>query len=318
MKKNVLFLLLINLLLFTSSIIAQNKEEVRNIHIDKKKSLFSLHLPVAKSNSDKYIKIDMQYFFSDSKSMDLWRLSRGYYVTKNADNTYSNVYSKEFLYPGEWECAIMTTKDGQRNKDFMGGFHGYEKLTEVSLRVDGKDIDMATVGTFEGQTVTFTQHSQMFEYGTSRPVALHTKEYLITGSTINVKQSVEWIETMDVVDSYLTMLPIARSLTDGTQITDRLTIDDKPKVFDVSKTDKSLKIEGKNVSKVSIWGEESGLRVDTEVTFAPLLAGNKFFCSMYTPQDGYNKLYFNYSGKTTAKQGDIWTSNTSFHFSINK
>lgn len=44
--------------------------------------------------------------------------------------------------------------------------------------------------------------------------------------------------------------------------------------------------------KVRIWGRESGLFAEVEVDYEPWMPGNRFFCSMYTPQDGLQQTLF--------------------------
>lgn len=309
------FFLFIGYMVISSSASAQEDIKTNSILIDKKGTLLSIYLPAKnEANNNRYIRIDLQYFSNKEKRTNLWRLTRGYYVERTEDNTFRNLYSKEFIYPGEWEAAIMTTRDGKKNPDFMGGFHGYEELSLISLNIDDLDVDMAKIKKTKAQNINFTQHSLMYEYGTNRPVAKHIKKYFISGQTIKLDQTIEWLETMNVETAYTTMLPIARSLPDGSQITDCLTIGDNPKVFDVSKSDKTLNISDKNVNKVSIWGKESGLKVDVQIENNPLLNSNKFFCSMYTPQDGYNKLYSCYAQNYNTYKGEIWNTKTTYEF----
>lgn len=288
----------------------------RSLYIEKSKSVISMYLP-AGTDSTGYVRVDLQHFLNNSKRTDLWRLSKGFVVTRNRDNSFSNIYSKDCIYPGEWDCAIITKRNGKINDDAMGGFHGYEELTKATFSIDEREIELTTTGTFKAQTVQFTQHSIMFDYGTNHPIASHTKEYTIVGNTINMKQQVEWLKTTEIERAFLAMLPISRSLPDGTQITDRVQIEGDPTIYDVSKSNKDLDVSGKDIGKVSIWGQESGLQVDMEVQYKPLLSDNKFFCSMYTAQDGYNKLYFRFCGNRIVEEGTVWTSNNTYHFSLN-
>lgn len=80
-------------------------------------------------------------------------------------------------------------------------------------------------------------------------------------------------------------------------------MDDSERVYDVSRSDRTLSVEGRDVRKVRIWGRESGLFAEVEVDYEPWMPENRFFCSMYTPQDGYNKLYFDYCGNRVVSRG---------------
>ena len=68
--------------------------------------------------------------------------------------------------------------------------------------------------------------------------------------------------------------------------------------------------------KVRIWGRESGLFAEVEVDYEPRIPGNRFFCSMYTPQDGYNKLYFDYCENRNVSRGEIWKSEARYRLGI--
>lgn len=200
--------------------------------------------------------------------------------------------------------------------DFTGGFHGYEELTEADLSLDGEPLDLARVENGTGREVKFRQVSQMYEYGTDRPIAEHIKELTFSADGITVVQQVSWLEEVEVDNMKLAMLPIARSLSDGTQITDRLVMDDSERVYDVSRSDPTLSVGGQDVRKVRIWGRESGLFAEVEVDYEPRIPGNRFFCSMYTPQDGYNKLYFDYCENRNVSRGEIWKSEARYRLGI--
>lgn len=309
--KKILFLLAVGLL---GSCSAQTTaaDEVLFVKTPSKVSLF---LPCTGHNA-RYIRVDMDYFLNPAKHTRLWRLTRAYDVERTEDYTFENRLSKEFVYPGEWECAFMQLKEGRRMPDFTGGFHGYEELTEADLSLDGEPLDLARVENGTGREVKFRQVSQMYEYGTDHPIAEHIKELTFSADGITVVQQVSWLEEVEVDNMKLAMLPIARSLSDGTQITDRLVMDDSDRVYDVSRSDPTLSVGGQDVRKVRIWGRESGLFAEVEVDYEPRIPENRFFCSMYTPQDGYNKLYFDYCEKRNVSRGEIWKSEARYRLGI--
>ncbi len=285
------------------------------VFLEKTPSKISLYLPCA-GHDTRRIRVDMDYFLNPAKRTRLWRLTRAYDVERAGDSAFRNRLSKEFVYPGEWECAFMQLKEGRRMPDFTGGFHGYEELSEASLSLDGQPQELARRGSGEGREVKFRQVSQMYEYGTDRPVAEHIKELTFSTDGIEVVQQVTWLEEIEVDNMKLAMLPIARSLSDGTQITDRLVMDDSERVYDVSRSDRTLSVEGRDVRKVRIWGRESGLFAEVEADYEPRMPENRFFCSMYTPQDGYNKLYFDYCGNRVVSPGEVWKSEARYRLGI--
>lgn len=83
----------------------------------KTPSKVSLFLPCA-GHEARYIRVDMDYFLNPAKCTRLWRLTRAYDVERTGDYTFQNRLSKEFVYPGEWECAFMQLKEGRRMPDF--------------------------------------------------------------------------------------------------------------------------------------------------------------------------------------------------------
>ena len=105
----------------------------------KTPSKVSLFLPCA-GHEARYIRVDMDYFLNPAKCTRLWRLTRAYDVERTGDYTFQNRLSKEFVYPGEWECAFMQLKEGRRMPDFTGGFHGYEELSEVGADYYVSDV----------------------------------------------------------------------------------------------------------------------------------------------------------------------------------
>lgn len=309
--KKILFLLAAGLF-GSSSAQTIAADEVLLVKTPSKVSLF---LPCA-GHDDRYIRVDMDYFLNPAKHTRLWRLTRAYDVERTGDYAFRNRLSKEFVYPGEWECAFMQLKEGRRMPDFTGGFHGYEQLTEVCLSLDGEPQELARAGNGTGREVKFRQESQMYEYGTDRPIAEHIKELTFSADGITVVQQLTWLERVEVGDMKFVMLPIARSLSDGTQITDRLVMDDSERVYDVGRSDRTLSVEGRNVRKVRIWGRESGLFAEVEADYEPRMPGNRFFCSMYTPQDGYNKLYFTHCENRIVSRGETWKSEARYRLGI--
>ena len=265
---------------------------------------------------NRYLQIRLQRMTNPDKRMDLWRLTRAFDVEKHGEFQFSDRLGEEIIRPGEWECAIMLSQNGQKMADLMGGFHGYELFTGVEAQLDGKDMDLTQNEKLTGSEFCFEQRSTMYLYGTDRPMANHLKRYRITAEGIELHQEVEWLEDAQVENAYLTMLPIVRAQKNGTQITDRLTMGDNPKVYDVSQTSSSQRVKENGIKKAKIWGEESGVMAEVTVLYEPELSGNSFFCSMYAPQ--YNKLYFDFCRRYSAKKGEIWKADTIFKLDIIK
>ena len=263
---------------------------------------------------DRYLRICLRRMTDSSKRMDLWRLTRAFDVERRGDSGFADRLGEEIVRPGEWECAVMLSEEGRRMADFMGGFHGYELFTGVEARLDGRDIDLTRNEKLNGAELCFEQRSVLYLYGTGRPVANHLKRYRFIPAGIELQQEIEWLEDARVENAYLTMLPVVRSQRNGRQITDRLSMEGDPEEYDVSRTDRNLKVGGDGVEHVKIWGRESGVTAEVTVRYEPELPGRRFFCSMYSPN--YNKLYFDFCRQYAAKKGEIWKANTIFKLDI--
>ena len=263
---------------------------------------------------DRYLRICLRRMTDSSKRMDLWRLTRVFDVERRGDSGFADRLGEEIVRPGEWECAIRLSEEGRRTEDDMGGFHGYELLTEVKAEVDGKRLDLSRSERYSGRVLLFEQRSVMYLHGTDRPRAKHLKRYRITAKGIELLQRIEWLADTRVETARMPMLPIVRSQRNGRQITDRLSMEGDPEEYDVSRTDRNLKVGGDGVEHVKIWGRESGVTAEVTVRYEPELPGRRFFCSMYSPN--YNKLYFDFCRQYAAKKGEIWKANTIFKLDI--
>lgn len=278
----------------------------------------NIYVKGSKKESNKYIQHRLYNAKNTAKNLNVWRVVNSYLAERTGKYVFSNILSKEFIYSGEWECAIKQTVNGVPKADFMGGFHGYEELTEAKAWADGKEIVLGSTVNLTAYNVTVQQTSVLYEYGTKNPVAEHLKYYVFSKDKIHLYQEVKWLKSIDVVNSYLAMLPIARSLPDGTAITDRGTMEGNPTVFNIGVPNASLPFKGANVRSANVWGEASGISASLSTAFSPLLPGNNFMCSMYTAQDGYNKLYFDFSGKYTTSIDEVWKSTATYVIDINK
>ncbi|MDO9634292.1 MAG: right-handed parallel beta-helix repeat-containing protein [Paludibacter sp.] len=277
----------------------------------------NIYVKGSKEASNKYIRHRLYNAKNTAKNLNVWRIVNSYLTERTSVYNFSNILSKEFIYSGEWECAIRQTVNGVPKSDFMGGFHGYEELVDVNAWADGKKISLGTTINLTAYNVTVDQNSILYEYGTKNPVAEHLKHYVFSKDKIHLYQEVKWLKSINVVNSYLAMLPIARSLPDGTAITDRGTMEHNPTVFNIGVPNASLPFKGTNIRSARVWGEESGISASLTTVFFPLLPKNSFMCSMYTAQDGYNKLYFDFSGSYTTTVDEVWESTAIYEIDIN-
>ncbi len=265
-------------------------------------------------SGDRFVQVSLQHMTDPAKRTDLWRLTRAFDVERRGDSGFADRLGEEIVRPGEWECAIRLSEEGRRTEDDMGGFHGYELLSEVKAEVDGKRLDLSRSERCSGRVLLFEQRSVMYLHGTDRPRAKHLKRYRITAKGIELLQRIEWLADTRVETARMPMLPVVRSQRNGRQITDRLSMEGDPEEYDVSRTDRNLKVGGDGVEHVKIWGRESGVTAEVTVRYEPELPGRRFFCSMYSPN--YNKLYFDFCSPRDVKKGEKWKIRTTYILDI--
>lgn len=239
---------------------------------------------------------------SVGSNSDLWRI-----YTAHLCDTNFNV-GTQIVNEGEWECAIYHTNDTQAagvTKDFVGGYHGDELLTDVYFLVNGvrKNQDFTVTGKAKSREITLVQKSIIYFQGTNTPLAEHLKIVNFTKDAINVKQQLKVLTEVTVNPFYMCMLPIMR-LSDGIQVTDAssrsddyfISIDDNsvgglPRRY--STVDKPLIIRQ--------WGTATGFSSKTTIhKMTQLVQTNNAFIQLLTSGASYNKLYVSPTNVNTA------------------
>ncbi|HII4363140.1 hypothetical protein [Vibrio parahaemolyticus] len=260
-------------------------------------------------HSNRYLEYNLKHIVNDEINADLWRLYELYEV-ENTSNvkpySFIRVYSgKPIANAGEWEAAIREVGAG----DFMGGYHGDERLTSVSLSVDGKQVSISE-SQFVASNVSFYQVSKLYSWYTGEVVAFHEKEYKFTQSGIELDQRVEWLDSLNLSRAYLTMFPIKRKIdyTKGAQITDISWSWPSGKVQDVSYPGFKLNISHDD-NEIWLEGAESRFRAEIKMNSRPFLPG---YSSFVTNSDTYNKAYFDISGNYKTTPGEVWETNSTY------
>lgn len=251
------------------------------------------------------------------QNQNLWRLYEVYtYKQENDEIIQDKPYC--IINWGEWECALQI-KD---TPDFHGGFHGYEHITKLVVKLNGEVFDINNeTDLIEAEKFEFIQYSNIYRQGTrDELVAEHIKHYTFENGALSLKQELVWHQDVTILRAYLAMLPIRRTSDDtpkGEQLTDRVIVDKFDEVFDITKIDHETKVsimfeeELKDITYAKIWGEESGLYAEMTVK-CDLLPTNTFAVQN---ADCYNKLYFSYAGGKTGhdvKTGEKWQLETKY------
>ncbi len=255
------------------------------------------------------------------QNRDLWRLYELY-----AFNYKDGKMEQRFPFPlvsaGEWECAIKITN----TPDFHGGFHGYERLTEVTLSADGKVIDITVPSSLWVNSVDFIQKSTIYKQGTlDDAVASHVKKYSFKKGALTLSQEIVFNSQYDISYAYLTMLPIRRTHNkrpDGIQISDRFSVNGEAAVYNITEIGHTTPYSPSPspapiVRSVKIWGEALG--VTAEVSLSGNMTDSATF--MVQNNETYNKLYFSHAGAGKSyltKKDEKWETETVYEIYMTK
>ena len=132
------------------------------------------------------------------------------------------------LVPG----AVPSGKEGEYYAaDFIGGYHGDERLTEVALRADGEALALSEIAPTvrRCEKLCFSQRAILYRWGTSTaesfgsPVAEHAQELTVTANGIRHRQELTWLRDDFHIrrsNCYLQMFTMRRE-TNGAPVCER-------------------------------------------------------------------------------------------------
>ena len=259
-----------------------------------------------------YIGQDFVHSYNTTINADVWRLDSSSIYTKNYDNSFTKFKNFKIINVGEWECALKEAGA----KDFIGGLaHGDEIMSDMLFLLDGLPIDLTSNGIYTGNKITILENSVMNRVDRlDDKVAKHVRYYEITKDDIIITQKVEWLQSLTMDKSYLTMLPIARTVgntEDGEYITNKGFKNNYFNILDLSYGHNNVLYEN-GVSEAVIWNDGAGYKVFAKVE---ILESNELpNASMaFSGAPNYNKIYFDYCGdgyKTSV--GEIWNNKTRY------
>lgn len=266
--------------------------------------------------SNHFIEYELERNEDPSKRMDVWRLVNLYDVIPSKESE-PLAFSREFngesiVTSGEWECAII--EDGAN--DFMGGYHGYEELESYALIIDGERVtDFDSFELIIAKELIFKQESSLISQLTGDTAASHVKEFSFTSEGLDLKQTVGWLDEIEVKSAYLTMFPIKRTLSKlpEIQVTDEAQRE-STNTYEYIAT-KDFSIKRTKDEKVFITGDDSGFYGNITLRRNINLPNYSVFVSNASQ---YNKVYFDFSGKHKTVKGESWETNSTYDLYINR
>ena len=255
-----------------------------------------------------YIGQDFVHSYNHTINSDVWRLDTAYIYTKNENNSFTKFTQSPIINVGEWECALKEAEA----IDFMGGIaHGDEIMSDVLFLLDGSPIDLTSDGGYIGNKINILENSVLNRVDSpDDKVAKHIRYYEITKDDIIITQKVEWLQSLTMDKSYLTMLPIARtvgSTEDGEYITNKGFKNNYFNVLDLSYGHQNGLYEN-GVSEAVIWNDGVGYKVFAKVE---VLESNELPNAnmAFSSSSSYNKIYFDYCGYGyETSVGEIWNN----------
>lgn len=252
-----------------------------------------------------YLGTVFKHCISPSINANIWRLGAVYIYTKS-DDEFTQYTDHQMVNGGEWECALKE----KGASDFIGGMaHGDEMMSDILFLIDGKPVDLSVSRTHIGKKITILEHSTLNRVDTPNDiVANHVRHYEITKDDIVITQEVEWLQSLTMGKSYLTMLPIKRTTddtADGIYITNKGFKNKYFNVLDLPYNHPNGAYQ-KDVTEATIWNDGPGYQMYAKVE---ILETNELPNSdmAFANAVQYNKIYFDYCGDGYVTQvGEVW------------
>ena len=166
----------------------------------QKYSSFNLYLPLERE--DHFAEYRFEYNINppdeslgygegpnNPANREFYRINKAY-VTKKVGEGYEFVPVFRALQGGEIGLALREVGAG----DFVGGVHGDEVFTDLSLTLDGKEIPLCGEFFESFESFEFFERSEIFRCNTpAEKIILHTQRYSVLGDTLKLYQDIEWI-----------------------------------------------------------------------------------------------------------------------------
>ena len=309
---------------------------------------FNVYVQTTHSSGKYFIRYNFTYEYNAHDATLTWstgvntetnrsnyRIKTAQIVEKTGAQTFSDVY--EILQGGEISLAIKEyDPDGKAMAgDFVGGYHGDENLTFVSLVLDGsREVSLlnGVAGFYNCTTVEFKQESVINRCHTpNEPVMNHVQHYLVDTNGVQLLQQVEWLvdDFTTSSQSYLQMFTLYRTnpKNKSDYLTTRLNLLDEDGnpisgFNNVDLTDSrfnggsSVDLEKTTVARYAeYFGEEKGIYAKAGFQFVDQSCRlQSALVSIRT--NGDSKWYPSFGGVTPSR-GDVWTINSIYYIDYN-
>ena len=240
---------------------------------------------------------------------------------------------KDVLSSGEITLAIKEASSADNTVgDFIGGYHGDEKLTSFTMTADGVEYTPgAEAKVVACDELSITQVSELYRWavpaGTKGTVAEHTQAYTIDKEGMKVDRSLKWLVGDFVIDNaYAVMFTMKRLSSLGSAICETVGIYDANGVLldsqtvsaDTDVTSQYSVLYNDDTREVRYSSADSGFSatVGFEIESGAVVKEGKNYVSIRKNSVGDNKWYVAFESAEngqTPVAGEVWNFSTYFH-----
>ncbi len=293
----------------------------------KKYSDFNLYLSAG--DEDIYTEYRFRYFIdpintelhygigpNNPANRELYRIHKAYVVKKEGENFFPLFRA---LSGGEIAFALREVGAG----DFVGGVHGDELMSEVALRVNGRDIPLDTEYFCEVESFSFFERSTLCRCNTpEEKLMIHTQTYGIDEDKLTLSQDILWIgDGGEIQHAFTPMLTAQRLMAEDreTVISDMVELYspdgslaascDTSEFGPLGKGEGVMKCEGIKATSVRVYGRESGFSAEAGYIIRDGSIDEDSVCSQLWIRYGNaldNKVYFDIAKGLAPKKGVEW------------
>lgn len=269
---------------------------------------------------------------NDPANREFYRINKAYIVRKDGENF---VPLFRALSGGEIGLAIREEGAG----DFVGGVHGDERLSEVRLTANGREMPLDRP--FFGEITSFSFYERSTIYRCNTPenkLMIHTQSYGVDGDKLTLSQNVLWTSDGKRIQSaFMPMLTAQRFCVEDkcTVLSDTVEFyapDGRLlECFDTSPYGLDGEHEGGEpwvmrcndtpATSVRVYGKESGFSADVGyVVRDNSIPGSQIRTSLCIRFSNAldNKIYFDIAKGTQPKQGTEWKSDVFYRIRYTK
>ena len=250
------------------------------------------------------------------------------FVCERRENGFAPLFRA--LQQGEIGLAFREEGAG----DFVGGYHGDELLTAVSLTVDGRELPLCKPFSGEIESFSFSQDSIITRCNTPlESIISHKQCYTVSGDRLLLSQSVTWIaDARPLTAAFMPMLTAQRLDPEdhGRILSDTVAFYGKDgetlTVFDTSSygadgggSQGEMVCKNTPARSVRVYSEKSGFSAEAGYTVRngsiPDEQQSASLWIRYMKHALDNKVYFDIGKGTAPKAGTVWESDVYYRVS---